>query len=162
MIRRAVINRFKALFVDRGGASAAPGARLGAEEFQVAAAALLVEAAHMDDEFDARERAKILDLVTARFGLSREESESLLEAAEARVAQASHLLGFTRVVKQAFSHEERVELLEMLWEVAYADGELHDFEASLVRRVTGLLHVSDHESGAARKRVLQRLSGSRA
>ena len=48
--------------------------------------------------------------------------------------------------------------MEMLWEVAYADGELHDYEASLIRRVTGLLHVSDRDSGAARKRALDRLA----
>jgi uncharacterized tellurite resistance protein B-like protein len=45
----------------------------------------------------------------------------------------------------------------MMWEVAYADGALHDYEASLLRRVTGLLYVSDRESGEARKRVLARL-----
>jgi uncharacterized tellurite resistance protein B-like protein len=45
----------------------------------------------------------------------------------------------------------------MLWEVAYADGTLHDYEASLLRRITGLLYVSDRESGEARKRVLARL-----
>ena len=48
-------------------------------------------------------------------------------------------------------------MIEMLWEVAYADGILHDFEANLIRRATGLLHVSDRESGVARKRVLEQL-----
>ncbi|MFQ6016841.1 MAG: TerB family tellurite resistance protein [Kiloniellaceae bacterium] len=157
-----MINRLKALFVDRGGAPAAAASRHGADELRVAAAALMVEAAQMDDEFDARERAKISELVTGRFGLSREESESLLEAAEKRVAASSQIFGFTRIVKEAFTHDERVELIEMLWEVAYADGELHDFEASLMRRVTGLLHVSDRESGAARKRALERLDVSGA
>jgi len=47
--------------------------------------------------------------------------------------------------------------MEMLWEVAYADGVLHDYEASLMRRVTGLIYVTDQESGAARKRVMQKL-----
>jgi len=50
-----------------------------------------------------------------------------------------------------------VMLVEMLWDVVYADGELHDYEANLMRRVAGLLHVSDQESGAARKRVLGRM-----
>lgn len=138
-----------------------PGARHSDDELQIAAAALMVEAAQMDEDFDARERAKILDLVTARFELSREESESLIEAAEARVAEASALQGFTRVVKKAFSHEERVELMEMLWEVVYVDDELHDHEASVMRRVSGLLHIPDRESGAARKRALARLKQSR-
>ncbi len=162
MIRKTVINRVKALFVDRGGAARARGAWHSHEEFQIAAAALMVEAAQMDAEFDARERARIRDLVTERFGLGAEESESLIGIAEERVTEASQLHGFTRVVKQAFTPQERVELLEMLWEVAYADGELHHFEANLMRRLAGLLHVPDRESGLARKRALERLDRSHA
>ena len=48
-------------------------------------------------------------------------------------------------------------MLQMLWEVAYADGELHDYEASLLRQVAGLLYVTDQESGTARKRARERL-----
>jgi len=152
-----VLDRIKA-FV-RSWESGAPrgGGVRAAEEYQVAAAALLVEAAQMDDSFDDRERTTILSLLTARFGLTPQEGDDLLGAAQEKVAQSSQLYGFTRAVKDAFTNEERVELLEMLWEVAYSDGELHDYEASLIRRVTGLLHVSDRDSGAARKRALEKL-----
>ena len=51
-------------------------------------------------------------------------------------------------------------MIEMLWEVALADGDIHHYESNLVRRVAGLLYVPDPESGAARKRVLQRLKSS--
>jgi uncharacterized tellurite resistance protein B-like protein len=157
-----VINRVKALFVERGGAPEARGARHSREELQIAAAALMVEAAQLDHEFDARERAKIHELVSERFGLDPEESESLIEVAQARVAEASQLHGFTRVVKAAFSHEERLELMEMLWEVAYADGELHHFEANLMRRLAGVLQIPDRDSGLARKRARERLDFSNA
>ena len=53
--------------------------------------------------------------------------------------------------------EERIGVIEMLWEVAYADGELHDYEASLLRRVAGLLYVSDRANGEARLRVMAKL-----
>ncbi len=157
-----MINRVKALFLDRGGAPEARGAGHSHEELQIAAAALMVEAAQLDDDFDARERAKIRDLVTERFDLEPEESESLIEVAEERVARASQLYGFTRVVKNAFTQDERIELMEMLWEVAYADGELHDFEANLMRRLAGLLQIPDRDSGLARKRALERLDSSNA
>jgi len=146
-----------ALFED-GGAARRGGGSYDPEAYQLAAAALLVEAAQMDDTFDERERGKILDLVTTRFGLRREEGESLIDAAEDAVARSIQLHGFTRTIKSAFDHEERVELLEMLWEVAYVDGKLHDYEANLIRRITGLLQISDRESGSARKRALQRLN----
>ena len=151
-----MINRIKSLL--SGGAApqdAAPGHSFA--ELQVAAAALLVEAAEMDANFGAAERRKILDLVRARFELTEDEAESLLEIAGDKVANASQLYSFTRVVKDNFDHAERVELMEMLWEVVYADGSLHHLEASLMRRIAGLIYVPDRESGEARKRALGKL-----
>ena len=114
----------------------------------------------MDDNFDAREHAKVLELVSRRFDLSADESRSLLAAAEDRVDHSTQLHSFTKVIKDAFGPAERIELLEMLWEVAYVDGSLDDMEASLMRRLAGLLHVSDVECGAARNRVLARLGAA--
>jgi uncharacterized tellurite resistance protein B-like protein len=155
-----VINRVKALFVERRGAPQAREAGHSHEELRIAAAALMVEAAQLDDNFDAQERDKIRELVAERFELGAEESDSLIEAAEARVAESSQLHGFTRVIKAKFSLEERIDLMEMLWEVVYADGELHHYEANLMRRLAGLLHVSDRDVGAARKRAQARLESS--
>lgn len=126
-------------------------------EPEAAAAALLVEAALIDGEFDEAERRVIADLLANRFGVAAAEIEALIIEAEAKVDDAVELHGFARRAKDAFDHEGRIELIEMLWEVAYADQVVHDYEANLVRRLAGLLHVSDRESGAARKRVLQRL-----
>jgi uncharacterized tellurite resistance protein B-like protein len=127
------------------------------EERQLAAAALMIEAASMDSEFGATERTKIAELVETQFALSSDEAEDLLAEAERMASESVQWQGFTRAIKDGFDHEERIELIEMLWEVVYADGELHDYEASLLRRVTGLLYVSDRDSGEARKRVLERL-----
>ncbi len=150
------------MFIERRGAPQARGAGHSHEELRIAAAALMVEAAQLDDTFDARERDKIRELVAERFELGAAEGDSLIAAAEARVAESSQIHGFTRVVKAAFSHEERIELIEMLWEVVYADGELHHYEANLMRRLAGLLHVSDRDVGAARKRARKRLDFSGA
>jgi uncharacterized tellurite resistance protein B-like protein len=138
----------------------APQARPAPRSFaerQLATAALMVEAATMDDTFDAAERDRITALVETRFGLSNEEARDLVSEAERAAAGSVEWHGFTRAIKDGFDQAERVELIEMLWEVAYADGELHDYEASLLRRIAGLLYVSDRDSGEARKRVLARL-----
>ncbi|HYZ25541.1 MAG TPA: TerB family tellurite resistance protein [Geminicoccaceae bacterium] len=127
------------------------------EERQLAAAALMVEAATMDSAFDAAERKRIAELVQQRFGLAADEAADLLAEAERRVSASVQWHGFTTAIKDGFEHAERVELIEMLWEVVYADRQLHDYEASLLRRIAGLLYVSDRESGEARKRVLARL-----
>ena len=127
------------------------------EERQLAAAALLVEAASMDSDFGAAERATIGGLLQSRFGLSGAEADELLAEAEEAASESVQWQGFTSAVKDGFAPEERVQVIEMLWEVVYADGQLHDYEASLLRRITGLLYVPDRDSGEARKRVLARL-----
>ncbi len=150
-----MFKQLKALLT--GDAALQPGESHGEDELQLAAAALLVEAATMDDEFDAAERAKVAELIQARFDLTATEAAELLAAAEDKVADSVQTFGFTRVVKDAYSAEERIELMEMLWEVAYVDGQLHDMEASLMRRIAGLLFISDRDNGDARKRALRRL-----
>ena len=152
-----MFSRIKALLGSGDDAPRSTGPRRSFEDLQVAAAALLVEAAEMDSNFEAEERARILDLTQARFGLSAAEAESLVELAREKVDRANDLYGFTRIVKDRFVHEERVELMEMLWEVGYADGKLDDREASLMRRIAGLIYVSDRESGSARKRAMRKL-----
>jgi uncharacterized tellurite resistance protein B-like protein len=140
------------------GAEDAPAPRRHSfEERQLAAAALLVEAASMDSEFGPAERAKIGQLLQDRFGLGAAEADDLLAEAERAAAASVQWQGFTQAIKDGFEPAERVDVIEMLWEVVYADGQLHDYEASLLRRITGLLYVSDRESGEARKRVLARL-----
>jgi uncharacterized tellurite resistance protein B-like protein len=157
-----MIDRIKALiFGDSAGAgtNSSGGDTIDAE---AAAIALLIEAAVMDGEFDVDERHVIAGLIVQRFGLDAADVEDLIAAGEQAVADSHQLYAFTRVIKEGFDFDQRIELIEMLWQVAYADGELHDFEASLVRRVAGLIHVSDRDSGTARKKVLNRLGVSGA
>ena len=77
--------------------------------------------------------------------------------AQQAVHQSVELYGITRVLKDHLNHEERLELMEMLWQVIYADGFVHDYEANLVRRVAGLLYIPDKEVGLARKNAFERL-----
>jgi len=158
MLGNPMLDRIKTLFAARD-AAAANGVRHDADELRLAAAALLVEAAGLDDRFDAAERVRVTALVRDRFGLTKAEARTLLAAAEQATAEASQLYRFTRVIKDRFADDERVELIEMLWDVVYADGTVHDFEANLLRRIAGLIYVSDRDSGKARKRVLERLGG---
>ena len=151
-----MLNRLKAFLQDRAAEAAA---RTGpaVDELQLAAAALLVEAARLDGSLDAVESETVVRLLRERFDLDLETAAELTALAERRMAESSQYFGFAHAINQRFSAEERVELIGMLWEVVYADGVLHEYEASLMRRIAGLLHVPDGESGAARKRALARL-----
>jgi len=127
------------------------------DELQLALTALLVEAADSDDHFDESERAVIRQLLERRFQLSHDEARTLLAAGEREADRAAELFHFTRIINERLSFERRIELVEMLWEVAYADGVLDEYEDSLLRRVGGLIYVPDRERGMARQRVLGRL-----
>jgi uncharacterized tellurite resistance protein B-like protein len=126
------------------------------DQLQVAVAALLVHCAAMDDSFDADERRTIERLLGEGFKLEPDAVRSLLKAAERRAEDSTQLYPFTRVVIDRLDESGRIQLIEMLWEVAYADGVLHPDEDALVRRIAGLLYVSDHDRGEARKHVLRR------
>lgn len=142
-----------------GGLSPAEGGR---DSLEVALAALLVEAANSDHHFDESERAVIARLLERRFGLSPEGARELLAAGEREAEREVEIFHLIRTINERLSRAERVELIEMLWEVAYADGRLDQYEDSLLRRVGGLVYVPDRERGLARRRVLRRLGIDRA
>lgn len=147
-----MLNKVLALFVRPGGPAAAALA-----EPRLAVAALLVEAALMHEGFSEVERSTIEGLLADRFGLDAAETRDLVEKAKGEAEGSAQIFGFTRQVVQGFNESERIELVEMLWEVAYADGTLDAHEDSLLRRVAGLIHVSDRARGDARLRALRRL-----
>lgn len=130
----------------------------GKDELQLAVAALLLEAAVVvDGRFDETERNAILGLLQRRFGLAAADAEALLAAAKERVESSAQLFRFTSTINERLARERRVEVIEMLWQVAYADGVLDPLEDSLLRRVAGLIDVSDRDRGDAKRRVLREL-----
>jgi uncharacterized tellurite resistance protein B-like protein len=129
----------------------------GRDDLQTAVAVLLVEAARRDDTFDTVERAAIERLLAQKFALSPEATRQLLAQAEATSDRTSQLHPFTRLAVERMEPQQRIRLIEMLWEVTYADGILDPEEDALVRRIAGLIYVSDSDRVAARQRVLQRL-----
>jgi uncharacterized tellurite resistance protein B-like protein len=130
------------------------------DDLQVAVAVLLVEAARMDDAFDAHERAAIEQMLEHKFQITHEETRELIALAEATADKTHQLHPFTRLTVERMEPKRRIRLIEMLWEVAYADGKLDPDEDVLLRRVAGLIYVSDEDRVAARHRVLSRLGRS--
>ncbi len=127
------------------------------DELKLALTALLVEVAHSHDHFDETERGVVARLLERRFNLSTADALALLAAGEREADRSAELFHLTRIVNERLSFDQRIELIEMLWEVAYADGALDQYEDSLLRRVGGLIYVPDRERGMARRRVLKRL-----
>ncbi len=150
-----MFNKFTSLF---NSSQKISDVEKGPDEKQLATAALLIEAAASDEEFDENEKAKISEILIKHFRINVADANRLIEKATETQQNADQILYFTRTIKDNFEIDERIEVMEMLWEVAYADGTLSDYESHLIRRVAGLIYVSDKESGIVRKKVLDRIN----
>ena len=125
------------------------------DALQFAVAALLIEAAWRDDVFEPAERDAIERVLIERFEITQDEAVSLIDKASEE--RSNQLFGFTNKIVKAMDEADRIKVIEMLWEVAYADGVLDPHEDALIRKVAGLVYVTDHDRGAARRRVKERL-----
>jgi uncharacterized tellurite resistance protein B-like protein len=129
----------------------------GPSDAAFALAVLLIDVARSNaDRVEIREHTVIERALAARFNLERSEVNRLMTAAEAGAIQATDLFHFTQIVVKNFGEEERIGVIEMLWEVAYSDGVLTGNEDTLIRQVAGLIDVSDRERGEAKLRVAKR------
>jgi uncharacterized tellurite resistance protein B-like protein len=123
-------------------------------ELQIATCALLLEMAHADDEYTAEEEAHIAELMQQRFGLSHNAFEELRSLAEQRRSEQIDLWGFTSLIKKNFSHLQKMQVMEMLWSVIYADETLADYEDHLVHTLAKLLDIDHRDMIAAKLKVL--------
>lgn len=145
-----MIGRLKALFsVKESGVS--PEQVL--DEKTVACAALLVEAAMVDGDFSDKERQIITVLVEERFLEDPALSEVLISTAEAKARRSVELYSVTKIISKTFSYDERMDILQSIWEVVLSDGRVDSFEDQLMRRLGGLIHISDRDRAFSRLRA---------
>lgn len=122
-----------------------------AADYRLAAAALLVHLASIDGAFDAGEKALLQRVIETRFGLASAEARELIEAAAESERDAVDLYRFTNVLKRTLDEDGRRQVIGMLWEMAYADGDIHEFEENVIWRVAELLGVSTRDRVALRQ-----------
>jgi len=120
----------------------------------LAVAVLLVEAARADGSYNDDDRHAVTALLAEMFDL--DDPDALRISAEAAQAEAPDLVRFTRVVKSAMEHDERVTLIEALWQVVLVDHHRDPHEDALLRHLAPLIAVDDRDSAEARQRVLAR------
>tara|TARA_B100001123_G_scaffold332261_1_gene374821 strand:+ start:167 stop:619 length:453 start_codon:yes stop_codon:yes gene_type:complete len=109
---------------------------------ELASAALLFEISRADDDVSAIERKAISAAVQGVFQLSNDEIDDLVSSAEDAVDSSISLYDFTSIVNDRFSREQKIDLIQLLWTVAYADNHLDHYEEYYVRKIADLLHIS--------------------
>ena len=142
--------KLKDLF-DAVAAPAAPGnAAAGSHQLHLATAVLLVEVMRADPQLGAAERAAVVSALQRKFALAPDELERLVELAHDTARGSNDFYAFTSVLNERFTQEQKIRLVEHMWEVAYADGHLDAHENHLISKVAGLLHVTHGEYIAAK------------
>ena len=117
---------------------------------------LMIEAAYTDGKIDTSELNKIKLSLISIFSEDPKEVNLVLEKAEENKNNSKSLHHYTSFINKNFDDKKKILLIEVLWEIVLSDGEVHDFESNLIRRLAGLLYISDVDSGNAKKRALDK------
>lgn len=109
---------------------------------ELATAVLAIEIARADEAMDDAERHHIAEVVSRHFSLTDAEARKIVDLADKHMTQAVSLYDYTRTLNDALSYKERIEIIRLLWEVAWANDEIHKYEEYFMRKIADLLYVS--------------------
>ncbi|MBW2368117.1 MAG: TerB family tellurite resistance protein [Deltaproteobacteria bacterium] len=111
-------------------------------DLRVAACALFVEMASIDERFTDTEMQAILSILKDKYGLSTELAEALISEAEKELAESVDLWQFARLINENYSNPEKIEIVETLWEIIYTDSKMDAYEHYLMNKLQQLLRLS--------------------
>ena len=127
------------------------------EEFdtiQIAISTLMIQTAVYDGVFDEQEKSKILELIKKYFNFNEDQKLSLFKIAMKVNDDSNDMQQFTRILNDNMSEEEKLNIIEMLWKIIISDGHIDDYENALIRKISGLLYISDKDVGQIKKKLI--------
>lgn len=135
------------------------GASVDTEEItlhdtRIATCALLLEMANIDGKFSDSERDSIIRILKDHYQLSGEHANALIQAAEDELKRSIDLWQFAKLINQNYSKEEKIEIIETVWQVVYTDGKLDKHEDYLVHKLANLLRLNHKQLIEAKLKVL--------
>ena len=114
--------------------------------------ALLIHAAKIDENYTEIEKKIIKKAIIDLNEISPNEAEKMLELAEKKEKESNQIIEFTREAKK-YSMEFRLKIIEIIWKIVYSDGTNDNYESNLIRRICGLLYISDKDNGIIKMKV---------
>ena len=114
--------------------------------------ALLIHAARIDENYTEIEKKIIKKTIIQLNQVSPNEAEKLLKIAEKKEEESNQIIEFTREIKK-YSMEFRLKIIEIIWKIVYSDGASDNYESNLIRRICGLLYITDKDNGIVKMKV---------
>lgn len=151
-----MIDLVKKFFGKRSHDDSSNQRRQRPRDIRIATCALLLEMSNIDGEFSALERENIISILKGDFDLSDEHATTLLEASSEELKGSIDIWQFTNLINQNYSIEEKIRVVEMVWDVVYADGKLDKHEDYLVHKLATLLHLTHKQLIEAKLKVKNR------
>ena len=128
------------------------------EEKNILIASLLIECAKEDGDFSEDEIIKIKSLLNTKLNIDSNDVNAIFDAALEITQDNVEIYSLTKDIRDNFSHEEILKILEYMWTVMLADGHVDDFEAALMRKIIGLFHLTGKDSSIAKENALNSLN----
>ena len=138
-----MLNKIKEFFQAELNTSAS--AEQDGSQNRLACAALLIEVAVIDNEFDGDELATLKRILSTEFAIAEKDIDSLITLAHNACSEATSMYQFTQLVNQNCSFEEKFDLVTNMWRIAFADGDLDKYEEYIIRKVADLIHLGHGE-----------------
>jgi uncharacterized tellurite resistance protein B-like protein len=145
-----MLEMLKRLVADLGSGEK-PVAQFDENDYRLSAAALLFHVSAIDGNVSQAERDKLHAILKSRFNLGDAQTEALIAAATAADQEAVDLYHFTSQINRSLDEEGRKRIVEMMWDMVYADGEVNEFEDNVVWRAADLLGISSRQRIEARQ-----------
>ena len=114
--------------------------------------ALLIHAAKIDENYTENEKKIIKKIIMDLNKISSNQADKLLSLAEKKEGESNQIIEFTKEIKK-YSMEFKLKIVEIIWKIVYSDGTSDDYESNLIRRICGLLYVSDKDNGIIKTKV---------
>ena len=114
--------------------------------------ALLIHAAKIDENYTENEKKIIKKVIMDLNKINSNQADEILKLAEKKEGESNQIIEFTKEIKK-YSMEFKLKIVEIIWKIVYSDGTSDDYESNLIRRICGLLYVSDKDNGIIKTKV---------
>ncbi len=151
-----MIDKLKRFFDKPQPKGAKDAGQASEHDVRVAVCALFVEMARIDRKFTPAEMEMIISILKDKYGLSGEHADALIAEADRELEQSVDLWQFARLINENYSAEEKIAIIEILWQMVFVDGKMDEYEHYLMNKVKNLLRLSHDQLIDAKLKVMSK------